>query len=73
MVPSAVGDPLLRTASAAADDIIVSPIHTEELRHRLGRVLGAPRREVDAVLQRLLEEMGLTQLGHHPPTLRRIV
>lgn len=73
VLPGEAGEPLLRMASEAADDFILAPIRADELRQRLGRVLGAPCHDVESVRQRLLEEMGLTQLvGRDPMFLRAI-
>lgn len=73
VLPNETAEPLLRLAAETADDFIIAPIRADELRHRLGRVLGAPHDDVESVQQRLLEEMGLTRLvGRDPAFLRAI-
>ena len=66
VLPNEAEEPLVRMAFQTADDFIFSPIRSDELRHRVGRVLG-PRHDLEAVRQRLLEEMGLTQLVGSDP------
>ncbi len=62
VLPNQIGEPLLRIAAAAADDFIVSPVRADELRHRLGRLIGSARHNIEGVRERLLDEMGLAQL-----------
>src|SRR5215470_16335991 len=60
---------LLRRAARVADDFIVAPVSTQELQHRIGRILGeeAPPN----VSERLSREFGLAGLvGRHPGFLR---
>ena len=73
VLPSDAEEPLLRMAAEAADDFIVSPLRVDELRQRLGRILGAPRPDLASTQQRLLEEMGLTQLVGRDPTFLRAI
>lgn len=67
-------DPALVGAVAhAADDFLYSPIRGDELRLRLGRLLGAPHREVDEVRESLLREMAMMQLvGADPAFVRAL-
>jgi two-component system response regulator GlrR len=73
VLPSEPGASLLRIAAQAADDFILSPIRGDELRQRLGRVLGGPRDDLASAHERLLEEMGLTQLVGRDPTFLRAI
>jgi len=73
VLPADTGEPLLQAVSAVADDFVFSPVRTHELRHRLLRVLGPARSEVDEVRERLLKEMAMTQLvGRDPVFLEAI-
>jgi len=60
---------VLRSVCEAVDDFVFSPLRPHELRHRLARVLGASRHaaEVEMVRQRLLDEMGMSQLVGDDP------
>jgi len=73
VLPSEPGESLLRIASQVADDFIVSPVRSDELRHRLGRVLGISPDSVEAVSQRLRIEMGLAQVVGTDPTFVRAI
>src|SRR5262245_17708548 len=73
VLPGQAGEPLLRAAVEAVDDFILAPIRVEELRHRLGRLLGASADELDALRQRLLQEIGLTQLVGRDPVFVRAI
>src|SRR4030095_7130859 len=73
VLPGEAGEPLLRAAAEAGGDFILAPIRVEELRHRLGRVLGASGDELDALRQRLLQEIGLTQLVGRDPVFGRAI
>jgi DNA-binding NtrC family response regulator len=76
VLPSAVDDETLGTVAQAADDFILSPIRSEELRLRLNRLLGAPREkndEKESARAHLTELMGMGQLvGNHPSFLNVI-
>lgn len=73
VLPNQTAEPLLRLAAETTDEFIFSPIRTDELRQRLGRVLGAPRHDIESVRQRLLEEMSMTQLVGKDPTFLRAI
>jgi len=72
-LPSTATEEWLRMASEAADDFIVFPYSAAELRHRVGRLLRQPQHVLDGVRQKLLDELGLTNLiGRDPVFLRAI-
>jgi DNA-binding NtrC family response regulator len=71
VLPSDAGE-LLRMAMETADDFIVAPIRPNELRQRLARLVG-PSHHLDAVRERLLEEMGLGQLVGNDDAFVRVV
>jgi DNA-binding NtrC family response regulator len=60
-------------AVEAADDFAFSPVHAQELRHRVMRLLGPEQEELDSVRRRLADEMGLAQLVGHDPAFTRII
>lgn len=65
----------LRIASEAADDFVLWPIHTAELRHRLQRLvrLETKRDELGTAQDHLTEIFGMEQLvGKHPKFIRSI-
>jgi DNA-binding response OmpR family regulator len=62
VLPRDADEPLLRVASEAVDDFMLCPVRAPELRQRLTRLLDPWRDEVEAVSERLIEEMGLEQL-----------
>ncbi len=73
VLPPEPGDPLLRLGRQVSDDFLLSPIRRPELRERLERVLGVPNWKVAAVRDRLLEEIGITQIvGRDPVFLEAI-
>jgi DNA-binding NtrC family response regulator len=70
-----VDDETLRAASQSSDDFILWPIHKEELRHRLQRMLGteSKRDELESAHNHLTEILGMEQLvGRHPKFIRAI-
>lgn len=67
VLPPEPSDPLMRLTAQVSDDFLLSPIRMPEFRQRLGRVLGNPNAEVEDVRERLLEEMGMTQLVGRDP------
>jgi two-component system response regulator GlrR len=73
ILPSEPSDALLQTACGAADDFMLSPIRESELRQRVGRMLGVPRPDVEAVRERLVAEIGLAQLIGNAPVFTRLV
>lgn len=63
----------LNLVSDTVDDFLVAPVRAPELHHRLKRLLGAPPSEGDALRERLLEEMAMTQLvGRDPAFLNAV-
>jgi two-component system response regulator GlrR len=73
VLPSDVEEPVLRVVSDCVDDFMLFPIRATELRYRLRRMLGPATSERDAVRERLLEEMAMTQLvGQDPVFLEAI-
>ena len=75
VLSSEVDDETLSNASQSADDFILWPIHKEELRHRLQRMLGTDRKrdELESAHDHLTEIMGMEQLvGRHPAFIRAI-
>jgi len=73
VLPADSSEPLLRSAAEAADDFVLAPLRGVELRHRLGRMLGLPSAEVEAVRERLLEELGMAQLVGRDPVFLKAV
>jgi two-component system response regulator GlrR len=62
---------LMRTAARVADDFIVAPVRSEELRHRIVRILGEATDEQPDVSERLNREVAIAGLvGRHPGFLR---
>lgn len=53
---------LLRLAIGVTDDFLFSPIRPVELRHRVERLLGAPRHDLETVRRRLSDELGFSKL-----------
>jgi two-component system, NtrC family, response regulator GlrR len=73
VVPREGEDRLIQIASDTSDDFILSPFGELELRHRVDRMLGKKRAEVEGVQNRLIEELGLVQLvGTDPVFVRSI-
>ena len=73
VLPGDVGDTLLKITSRIADDFIVLPFGPAELRHRIRRLMAQPPEEVEAVRQRLIDEMGLSKLvGRDPAFVKAI-
>jgi len=76
VVSSEAQPDLLRTALEISDDFILLPVHIEEWRHRLTRLLGAEGEDIESVRNRLNEQMGLAQIVGNDsaflPTVKRI-
>jgi DNA-binding NtrC family response regulator len=53
---------LLRLAIGITDDFLFAPIRPIELRHRVERLLKAPRHDLEAVRRRLSDEVGFGKL-----------
>jgi len=67
VLPQPTTETVAAAVSQTADDFVYSPIRPDELRHRLIRLLGPPRSDLDAVRERLIREMGLMQLVGRDP------
>ncbi len=70
--PSEVDEALLAMAARAVDDFVLWPGRTEELRHRIVRMVG-PRQQLEAVKGRLIAELGLTNLVGADPAFHRVI
>ncbi len=53
---------LLRIAAGALDDFLFWPVHGEELRHRILRLLGPVSQTVDDVQRSLVGQVGLDKI-----------
>jgi two-component system, NtrC family, response regulator GlrR len=63
-------DELVRLAASSADDFLILPVHPEEFRQRLMRLLGPPAGFHDQLNEELIGELGLRQaVGAAPPFL----
>jgi DNA-binding NtrC family response regulator len=67
VLPGDVEEQLLEAATQTVDDFVVSPIRPTELRYRLQRLLSGAPGDRGAVRERLLAELGLTQLVGRDP------
>lgn len=66
-------DELVRLAASSADDFLVSPVHPEEFRQRLIRLLGPATGSIEKLSEELIGEMGLRQaLGSAPAFLEAL-
>jgi two-component system response regulator GlrR len=73
VLPREPSEALVRSASLAADDFLLSPVRDEELLCRLDRLLGATRNPDTDVQRKLNRELGLKQLiGEAPDFLQQI-
>jgi DNA-binding NtrC family response regulator len=73
VLPNDAGESVVRLAANAADDFMLAPVRELELRERVKRLFGPAKSEVDAVRERLLEELGMAQLiGRDPVFLRAV-
>lgn len=73
ILPAQPESPLLRLTASTTDDFLLAPVRREELHERLRRVLAIPSEVIADVHERLVTEMGLTQLvGRDPSFLRAI-
>jgi two-component system response regulator GlrR len=73
VLPEQVAEHHFRHISGGSDDVVFAPVAPVELEYRVRRLLGEPKREPDVVRQRLLEELGLTQLVGRDPNFLRAV
>jgi DNA-binding NtrC family response regulator len=73
VLPTDAGESVLQLAAETADDFIVSPIRPHELRQRLGRMLAAPRSDLEGLKRRLSEHVGLRELIGTEESFIRIV
>ena len=72
VVPEGADD-LCNLAMGIADDFLFAPIRPLELRHRVARILGAPRQDFDEVCERVLDDVGMGKLvGRNPRFVRAI-
>jgi DNA-binding NtrC family response regulator len=68
-----VNEETLRDVYQSVDDFMLWPIHKDELRYRLKRILGSERDTVESVHSRLTESIGLSQLvGKDPAFIQSI-
>ena len=73
IVPEHADDELLRITARMAADFAVWPARPEEIHHRVARILGAPHGEVDAVADRLSDEVSLRQLVGRDPAFLHVI
>jgi DNA-binding NtrC family response regulator len=73
VLPVEPNEGLTELVLGVADDVVFPPIRPVELRHRVARLLAEPQRELEAVRQRLLAEVGLTNLVGTSPAFQRAV
>ena len=73
IVPEHADDELLRITARMAADFAVWPARPEEIHHRVARILGAPHSEVDAVADRLSDEVSLRQLVGRDPGFLHVI
>ena len=68
ILPEDAGEELL-LASQLLDDFIVAPVRSDELRHRIRRILGDNHENVDAAHSRMLREFMLAGMVGRSPAL----
>jgi two-component system, NtrC family, response regulator GlrR len=64
---------LVQMASEMASDFVISPVQSQELRCRIGRILGMQPAEEQSIQQRLKQEMGLAGLVGQDPRFVRVL
>jgi DNA-binding response OmpR family regulator len=62
VLPEDSGDELVHACFEAADDCVLCPLRPDELRQRIGRILGSNSREAFAIEDRPNSRLGLAQL-----------
>jgi DNA-binding NtrC family response regulator len=73
IVPEDAGDELRRLIAETVTDFATWPVRRGEVRERVGRILVGPRTDVDAVDEKLFEEIGLTQLVGRAPAFVQVL
>jgi two-component system response regulator GlrR len=73
IVPEHASEELLRLIAESVTDFATWPLRRGEVRERVGRILIRPRTDVDAVHEKLVEEIGLTQLIGRAPAFVRVI
>jgi two-component system response regulator GlrR len=73
IVPEHAGEELLRLVAETVTDFATWPLRRGEVRERVGRILVGPRTDVDSVHEKLVEEIGLTQLVGRAPAFLRVM
>lgn len=73
ILPADSATDLLGAASDATDDFMVSPIHQNELRLRMKRLLVQEGPSVDSLERRLSEELGLAQIIGEDPAFVQVI
>jgi DNA-binding NtrC family response regulator len=75
VLPSEVDNETLVNVSKSADDFVLWPVHKEELRYRVQRLVGSEAQtdDLESAREHLTEIMGMGQLiGTHPDFVRAI-
>ena len=73
ILPEQASEELLQTVSAVAADFVMRPARREEITQRVTRILGRSGSEVEAVRDRLMDEMGLARLVGKAPAFMRMI
>lgn len=73
ILPEQAGEELLQIASAVAADFVMRPARREEIIQRVTRILGRAGSEVEAVRDRLMDEMGLARLVGKDAAFLRVI
>ena len=73
VLPGDSAEELIRAASQAADDFVLSPVSPVELRERLVRLLGPPENDLDAIHCGIREKMALAQIIGNDEAFVRVI
>ncbi len=73
ILPEQASEELLQIASTVAADFVMRPARREEIIQRVTRILGRPGSEVEAVRDRLMDEMGLARLVGKDAAFLRVI
>jgi DNA-binding NtrC family response regulator len=73
VLPGDSGEDLIRTASQATDDFVLSPVSPVELRERLARLLGPRDESIDSIHRGIREKLALAQIVGRDEAFVRIV